>query len=69
MALLIVITVFFRKFKSFLVFRFVSKGLGRELPEDWIQQVTAAEEFEAQVYSKLSKVLYHLNYGTRSRRD
>nr|P34344.2 RecName: Full=Putative protein tag-250 [Caenorhabditis elegans] len=40
---------------------FVSKGLGRELPEDWIQQVTAAEEFEAQTRGPITILFVRLS--------
>uniref|UniRef100_A0A8R1I7M7 Tudor domain-containing protein n=2 Tax=Caenorhabditis japonica TaxID=281687 RepID=A0A8R1I7M7_CAEJA len=40
---------------------FVSKGLGRELPDDWIQQVTAAEEFEAQTRGPITILFVRLS--------
>ncbi|CAD6188246.1 unnamed protein product [Caenorhabditis auriculariae] len=40
---------------------FVSKGLGRELPSDWLQQVTAAEEFEAQTRGPITILFVRLS--------
>ncbi|CAB3402694.1 unnamed protein product [Caenorhabditis bovis] len=40
---------------------YVEKGLGRELPEDWLQQVTAAEEFEAQTRGPITILFVRLS--------
>ncbi|VDK54279.1 unnamed protein product [Cylicostephanus goldi] len=41
--------------------RYVSKGLGRELPEDWLVQVAEAEEFEAQTRGPLTILFVRLS--------
>ncbi|KAK6743349.1 hypothetical protein RB195_010545 [Necator americanus] len=40
---------------------YVSKGLGRELPEDWLVQVAEAEEFEAQTRGPLTILFVRLS--------
>ncbi|KJH43019.1 tudor domain protein [Dictyocaulus viviparus] len=40
---------------------YVSKGLGRELPEDWLVQVAEAEEFEAQIRGPLTILFVRLS--------
>lgn len=39
---------------------YVEKGIGRALPDDWLQQVTAAEEFEAQTRGPITILFIRL---------
>ncbi|KAE9415028.1 hypothetical protein Angca_008255 [Angiostrongylus cantonensis] len=48
---------------------YVAKGLGRELPEDWLVQVTEAEEFEAQTRGPLTILFVRLSNTTSLRRS
>ncbi|PAV86555.1 hypothetical protein WR25_11945 [Diploscapter pachys] len=43
---------------------YVSTGLGRELPPDWLEQVAAAEEFEAQTRGPLTILFVRLSNTT-----
>ncbi|KAK6016313.1 tudor domain protein, partial [Ostertagia ostertagi] len=47
---------------------YVSKGLGRELPEDWLVQVAEAEEFEAQTRGPLTILFVRLSNTTSYKR-
>uniref|UniRef100_A0A183F3Y4 Tudor domain-containing protein n=1 Tax=Heligmosomoides polygyrus TaxID=6339 RepID=A0A183F3Y4_HELPZ len=49
-------------------FRYVSKGLGRELPQDWLVQVAEAEEFEAQTRGPLTILFVRLSNTTSYKR-
>ncbi|VDL62624.1 unnamed protein product [Nippostrongylus brasiliensis] len=47
---------------------YVAKGLGRELPEDWLVQVAEAEEFEAQTRGPLTILFVRLSNTTSYKR-